>query len=210
MRRIFGVFLAVAVLSGCAGGTMDEAECSTADWRTLGFEDGAAGADMSAFSIRRKACADHGVVADLNGYRAGRSEGLGHFCRPSSGYNLGSLGVGYKGVCPADLETEFLAAYNDGYGLYKRQAALDAVTRNLVRKQARADQVERLMAEKTAALASTSLAPEELAALAVDLKQLAEERGRLAGDIERLKVEQAEADKAYRIYEARLASRASR
>jgi hypothetical protein len=209
MRRFFGV-LALATLSGCAGSGMDEAECSTADWRTLGYEDGAAGADMNAFTLRRKACADHGVVADLNDYRAGRSEGLALFCRPSNAYNLGSLGVGYRGVCPPDLEKEFLAAYDDGYGLYQRQAALNSVTRHLNAAQSRADEVERLLAEKTAALAGGGLAPDQLAGAAVDIKQLAEERGRLARDIERLKTERAEADKAYRIYEARMASRASR
>jgi len=209
MRRIFCV-LALAALSGCAGGAMDEAECSTADWRTLGYEDGAAGEDMGAFTLRRKACADHGVVADLNGYRAGRSEGLLLFCRPSNGYNLGSLGVGYRGVCPFDLEADFLAAYNDGYGLYQRQTTLNAVTHRLAQKQARANEVERLLAEKTAALAGAGLTPEAVAATAVDLKQLTDERVRLAGEIERLKAEQAKADEAYRVYEARLSSRASR
>jgi len=209
MRRIIGVAALVA-LSGCAGNGMDEAECSVADWRAIGYEDGAAGQDMSALSSRRKACAEHGVAIDFNSYQSGRSEGLALFCRPANGYNYGSLGQRYNGVCPPDLEKEFLSSYQDGYGLYQRQAALDAITRELMQKQARANEIERLLANKTSTLAGGLLAPEQLAGAAVELKQLAEERSRLSGEIERLKIEQEKANEAYAVYEAHLSSRASR
>ena len=208
MQR-FLAFLALAALTGCASGGMNEAACSTADWHAVGYEDGAAGKDISAFTAHRTACADHGVVANLESYRAGRDEGLLLFCRPANGYNLGSLGISYRGACPADLEKGFAAAYSDGYGLYQRQAALDGLTNRLERKRSRAKAVERLMAEKTAGLASGSLTPEDIANTAVEIKQLAEEQAQLASDIKRLKREQAKADEDYRIYEAHLAGRAS-
>ena len=72
--RIGFLLAAVGVVSGCS--TMSADECVTADWRTIGYEDGAKGREASAISRHRKACAKHGVTANFDAYEEGRHEGL--------------------------------------------------------------------------------------------------------------------------------------
>ena len=108
--------LALLGLSGCA--TMSGDECLTSDWHAIGFEDGSHGYTMDQLGNRRKACAKHGVTPDFEAYQTGRDEGLGNFCQPSRGFNLGAGGGRYSGVCPSHSEKYFLDAYNAGYRLH--------------------------------------------------------------------------------------------
>ena len=127
-----GFLLAVlGVISGCS--TMSADECATADWRTIGYEDGAAGLEASAISRHRKACAKHGVTANFDAYEAGRHEGLRQYCRPANGYKVGRKGTTYNGVCPRDMEDEFLAAYEDGYEHFRLQKAVQDIQRDIRR-----------------------------------------------------------------------------
>lgn len=68
MRRSIIISIAISfTLAGCASG-MDSAECVTADWRAIGYEDGSQGRGANSFSERRKACADHGVTPNFEAY----------------------------------------------------------------------------------------------------------------------------------------------
>src|SRR6478609_9316856 len=100
-----GILVAVLALGGCA--SMSREECLTVDWRTVGYEDGAAGYSGDRIGEHRKACAKHGVTPDLSAYQAGRSEGLQEFCRPQNGFRLGANGGSYGGQCPAELDPDF-------------------------------------------------------------------------------------------------------
>lgn len=111
------VLLLAALVQGC--GTMDKSECQSADWKTIGYEDGARGAMASRIGNHREACAKHSISPDLDAYRQGRAEGLRQYCRAANGYRLGEHGTGYAGVCPADLEPEFLAAYTAGKRIHE-------------------------------------------------------------------------------------------
>ena len=51
------------VLSGCAIQGINE--CHYADWRTIGYEDGAHGINASRINKHRNACAKHGIAPDL-------------------------------------------------------------------------------------------------------------------------------------------------
>jgi hypothetical protein len=204
MRRLFGI-LVIFALGGCAG--MDAAECRTADWRAVGYEDGAQGRNPAYFGERRKACADHGVVANFDAYLAGRAEGLTHFCRPYNGYRLGTQGRPYSGVCPVGLEDAFLAAHTDGYGLYTRRIVLKRIQERLRYSKKRAQEIEYLLAEKTAFLVSPDTEGSERAAVAVELKQLAEEKAELAATIYQLEHDHAQAEREYGRYQDLIASR---
>ncbi|MCJ7558044.1 MAG: DUF2799 domain-containing protein, partial [Gammaproteobacteria bacterium] len=127
MRQIAALLalLALGTLPGCA--SMSQDECKLADWYTVGFEDGSRGAGADRIGHHRQACAEHGVAPDLQAYQAGRAEGLREFCRPATGFLLGSGGSNYAGVCPDELETAFLPAYQDGRHLYQLQAQVKAV-----------------------------------------------------------------------------------
>jgi hypothetical protein len=101
--------IVVALVAGVAGAgcaSMSAQECVTADWRAVGFEDGVRGHTADAVARHRKACAKAGVTADQQAYEAGRQAGLEEFCRPA------------RGVCPVELERDFLRAYEDGRRFY--------------------------------------------------------------------------------------------
>jgi len=120
-----------SVIVGCS--TMSADECETADWRTIGYEDGAAGREASAISRHRKACAEHGVTANFDAYKQGHQEGLRQFCRPANGYQAGRKGATYKGVCPRDMEDEYLAAYEDGYEHFRLEKDVKNIQRDIRR-----------------------------------------------------------------------------
>lgn len=204
MRWLLWMTLLFA-LGGCAG--MDAAECRTADWRAIGYEDGALGRSPQYFGTRRRACADHDVVADFDAYVAGRAEGLVHFCHPRNGYRLGTQGYRYAGVCPAEFEDAFLAAHADGYGLYERDAALKSLRKRLHGSRERAKKIEYLLTEKTALLVSSEVEVSERAAIAVELKQLTEEKVGLEARIDQLEYEYAVAEHDYQSYHDRIAAR---
>lgn len=202
MRRLPLTVLLFA-FGGCAG--MDSEECRTADWRAIGYEDGVQGQSAAYFGTRRKACAEHGVTADFDGYMAGRAEGLAHFCRPQNGYNLGVQGQHYAGVCPIELETAFLSAHADGYGLYERSAALDRIGKKLHYSQRRAKEIEYLLAERTALLISPDLLATERATVAIELKQLTEEKIDIERAIDQLEHDYDAAELEYEDYRRQLA-----
>src|SRR5262245_49434060 len=108
--KLSALLIAVAALNGCAG--MSEQACLTADWRTVGFEDGSLGRSVSTIGTYRKQCAEHGVAPNLDAYREGHGEGVKIYCRESNGFEVGHSGAAYQGVCPAESEADFVAAYN--------------------------------------------------------------------------------------------------
>src|SRR5690554_1264834 len=106
---------AVAVLllpSGCA--TMTQGECLTGNWTRVGYEDGAAGHPPSRLGNHEAACAAHGLGVDAQAYFDARERGLLEYCTPYGGFNAGSNGRSYHGVCTHDVEGGFLAGYDDG------------------------------------------------------------------------------------------------
>ena len=116
--RFLNIFLiaALAGLGGCASMSADE--CLTLDWTTIGFEDGSRGYTADRVGTHRKACAKHGVSADLVAYQRGHAQGVESFCQPGRAFNFGANGGGYNGVCPAHLEQDFLEAYSKRHKLH--------------------------------------------------------------------------------------------
>lgn len=108
--------LAALALSGCA--SMNKEECLTADWRTVGFHDAAAGRTADTLGDHREACAEFGVTPNLDRYLEGRDAGLKEYCRASRGYQEGLAGRAYAGVCPAPLEKTFKDGYEAGFRIF--------------------------------------------------------------------------------------------
>jgi len=107
------------VLSGCA--TLGKNECLYADWRTIGYEDGARGFPASRIGNHREACAKHGIAPDFELYEQGRLQGLQEYCSLQQGYGLAVSGKIYSNVCPDYLEHDFLEGYNQGRIVYEAQ-----------------------------------------------------------------------------------------
>jgi len=207
MRRT-RIFLAAALfgLGGCATPGMNEAECRTADWRAVGFEDGARGTDASAFGAHRRACAEHGVSPGFDAYLAGHAEGLERFCRPENGARLGASGHRYGGVCPAHLEDAFVEAYAASFALYEHEQRIAQIDRLLTAKRQRVRAIEVLLVEQTAHLVAPHVPPAERASTLVSLKQLREEQTALQAAIHQLEHERVDAVRDYERHRAQLAA----
>ena len=61
---------------------MGKSECVTADWRTIGYEDGLRGYPADRIGAHRVACAKHQVAPNLPAYSDGRERGLVEYCQP--------------------------------------------------------------------------------------------------------------------------------
>ena len=181
------------MLSGCA--TLDESECRSADWQTIGLEDGGKGLPVTTVGRHRKACADYGIRPNLDAYRRGHAAGVVSYCTPRNGFIQGKAGRSHHDVCPASLRDGFLAGYEDGQELHGLERERDRLRRDiraaeenihdaedrLGRREARlvADGVssterEQLLAEIKAELARTERLRSELEELESELQQLSE------------------------------------
>lgn len=189
-------------LSACA--TMDRDECLTVDWRTVGFEDGAAGYSGDRIGQHRKACAKHGVTPDLAAYQAGREDGLREYCVPANGFRLGSRGASYGGMCPADLEPAFADAYQSGRQLYTLQARLSSVSNQLEDRRSELHDTESDIVARSAMAISSDATKEERAQAVVDVKHLGERVGRLKSEIRQLEEDRVHCERDLEDYRATL------
>lgn len=201
-------FLALAsacVLTGCAG--MSEQACLVSDWRAVGFEDGARGRSVTTIGTYRQSCAKHGVTPDLDAYRAGHDEGVEIYCRPNNGFEVGRSGATYQGVCPANLESAFLANYDSGRRLFELESALHRIDSQIA-SNARAQ--ESIRAELTAIAAtmiSDTTTAEERVLLVSRSAELGSKYSELSASTDALKRERVVHEQELRRYEGTLATR---
>lgn len=175
------IALVFAGLAGCA--TMSSDECLTGDWTTIGYEDGVRGYAADRIGQHRKACAKHGVTPDFAAYQSGRDQGLVEYCQPSRGFNIGSSGGRYYGVCSVDLEADFLDAYNAGYHLYTLKSNVNRANSAIHSKEHELGQIDEEILAKELALISDATTTDERIALLLDLKALSERTGQLEAEI---------------------------
>jgi hypothetical protein len=201
-RLILRTSAAMTLLALGACATMDRDECLTVDWRTVGFEDGAAGYSGDRIGQHRKACAKHGVTPDLAAYQSGREDGLREYCVPANGFRLGSRGGDYGGMCPADLEFAFTDAFQSGRQLYTLEARLSDVSSQLRSKRSALKTAESDIATRSARAISNEATTEERAQAVVDVKQLGERVGRLKSEIRQLEEERVHRERDLEDYRA--------
>jgi hypothetical protein len=194
--------LVLLALSGCA--TMDREECLTVDWRTVGYEDGAAGYSGDRIGQHRKACAKYGVTTDLAAYQSGRQEGLREYCVPANGFRLGSQGGDYSGMCPSDLDPAFTDAFQSGRQLHVLESRLANVNYDLDAKRNSLRKAESDIASRSARAISNEATTEERAQAVVDVKQLGERVGRLKSEIRQLEEERVHCERDLQDYRATL------
>jgi hypothetical protein len=203
--RLAGIIsiAALLALSGCASMSADE--CAMSDWRTIGYEDGAMGYTADQLGNHRKACAKHGVAPDFEAYKAGRSEGLRQYCQPSRGFNVGASGARYNGVCPGDMEPDFVDAYNSGHKLYNLRSSVNSANYQINAKKAELEKTEDQIRQVEADLISSETSAQDRVLLLVDLKDLAERTGELDAEIVELIEERAVHEQQLAQYEAMIA-----
>ncbi|NND59876.1 MAG: DUF2799 domain-containing protein [Gammaproteobacteria bacterium] len=169
------ILLSGLFLGGCAT-TMDQAECLTADWYSIGIEDGSRGQTMDRLTRHRKQCSEFGVQPDVQAYQQGRYEGLDYFCTLPNGLEVGKRGQTYHNVCPAEMQYYFLTGYRLGREIHRVRTDM---RRN--RSQVRNVEEELASAETTA---------ERKGELRYQLRTMEQEFGRLQSRVEYLEQEE--------------------
>src|SRR5690606_5270646 len=161
---------------------MSEQACLASDWRTVGFEDGAAGRPVSTIGTYRQQCVKHGLSPDLELYRAGHDAGLESYCRPSRGFDVGRRGGTYQGVCPAGLETDFLAAYQSGRRLYDLEASMRAIDSRIAGNARAQEGIKQELTSIAATIASDETSGEERIHLVARAAELGKRHGELSNE----------------------------
>jgi len=182
------VVLGIGV-SGCA--SLDKQECVHADWRTLGYQDGARGKVADVIGNYRKDCAQHGVSPDLDAYTAGREQGLREYCRETNGFRVGYSGKVYQGVCPDDLEYTFRVGYRDGRVIYELGAEVRNGERDIQTRNKSLDELNEELSRTEAELISDGVSSSRRAELLGQTRKLAKEIGSLEQEVSSLEADLA-------------------
>src|SRR5690606_31049868 len=167
-------------LAGCAG--MSEQACLVSDWRTIGFEDGASGRPVSTIGTYRQQCAKHGVAPDLESYRAGHDAGVESYCRPSRGFDVGRQGGTYHGVCPIELETDFLAAFHSGRRLFDLEASVREIDSRIAANVRAQERIKQELTQIAATIASDETSAEQRVELVARAAELGKRHGELTNE----------------------------
>jgi hypothetical protein len=184
IARAICVTFAAVVLGACA--SIGEDECVAMDWRTVGYEDGAAGMGIDRLTWRRQACAKHGVVPDLEAYRLGRDEGLMEFCVPGNGFRVGAAGQRYSGACPDLLADEFLVAYEAGRQLWRLERRVDEALGGITARRNEMQRIDEMLSAASMIIVSADSTAETRAQALLDMKNLTDRRTQVAVEIDAL------------------------
>ncbi len=161
---------ALLSLAGCA--TMNEDECRSADWYSVGFEDGAHGRPISYVGNHREACAEYGISPQADRYQDGWNEGIRRYCTPRNGYQAGMRGASRSAQCPADLARDFDIAYQYGHRIYLLNRELSAIDQDMRAAQNELDQVKHELAQIEKQLMGGGYGDQEQDRLNARLRQL--------------------------------------
>jgi hypothetical protein len=202
--RILSLCAMAYVIAGCSG--MSEQACVTADWRTVGFEDGTGGRSVGNIGSYRNACAEHGVAPDLEAYRAGHAEGVQTYCRESNGFAVGHSGASYQGVCPADLEGAFLTEYNSGRRLHELESALRNVDSRIASNYRAQEGIKQELTSIAATMIAADTTGEQRVAMVTRSADLGRRYGELTTEIQQLERDRALAERDLLEYRGTLAA----
>jgi peptidoglycan hydrolase CwlO-like protein len=145
------------------------------------------------------------VAPDFEAYQAGRREGLRQYCQPSRGFNVGAGGGRYNGVCPSDLEPDFVDAFNSGHKLYNLRSQVNSANYQINSREKELDNTKDRIRKVEADLISSETTNEERVLLLVDLKELSERIGEIEAEIVDLVEERAIYEQQLAQYEAMIA-----
>lgn len=177
--------LVAAFLGGCTTG-LDKNQCQTADWNTIGYEDGLHGLPADRIGVHRVACAKHQVAPNLAAYAAGRERGIQEYCQPRNGFRVGLNGRAYPNVCPETSEPPFLDAYRMGRQIYGARAELRNTQNRLQGAKDGLAQADIAVLNVTTELVQPQVPTSRRVFLAQELVRLAGERNELEAQIGRL------------------------
>lgn len=180
--KYISVFICTSILvSSCS--TLNKEECKTANWKTIGYEDGTKGYPASRIGQHRSACAEYGIQPNLSAYTTGRKQGLTHYCIPSTGYKKGLYGYTYNGVCVGYNEPAFLDAYYYGLDIYKAKRVLNKIKSDYTKEQNYILSLESELHEKEHDIVSGRLSKVKALILLNETRDMAEELGKAKNNL---------------------------
>ncbi len=177
--------LVTTLLAGCSAG-LGKDECRTADWRTIGYEDGLNGLPAERIGAHRVACAKFQVTPNLAAYTEGRERGLLEYCQPRNGFRVGLHGRSYANVCSGATEPAFVAGYRYGRQIHDARAELRDTQARLHRARDGLLQTDAAVQGIAVELVQPEVPTQRRIFLAQELVRLAEERSELQARINRL------------------------
>jgi len=175
------------VLGGCA--SMDQRECQVADWRLIGYQDGASGKAASEIGDYRQDCAEFSVVPDLDAYLSGREEGLQEFCKPEVGFRLGKSGHSYNSVCPPATAGAFHAAWVDGRAIYHASSAVKSTDAQIRKRKLEVGELQHEKQDLLADLVTEGLRSEQRILILYDIHSIEQDISDLEHEIQELEHE---------------------
>jgi hypothetical protein len=119
MYRLFytlAMLWLAGTLAGCA--SMSKKDCENADWRTIGYNDGARGIYFTNLDSYRKRCSEYQIAPDGNAYQAGWNQGIRSYCTSDNGYRAGVAGQAFQNICPADVAPGYRVGWQQGIRQY--------------------------------------------------------------------------------------------
>jgi len=142
MKFLIAVICTMLFLASCA--TLSKSECQSGEWQAAGYKDASRGFTSSRFTSHVKACAKHDIAVDETLYTAGYQDGLKVYCQTEVGIKLGRTAERYRGICPANLETNFLYGYLEGLdiALYDLNQSYAQTQDNLITAEYRRQRLE--------------------------------------------------------------------
>lgn len=177
-----GLALTCLGLASCAT-TLSKNECQAMDWRTIGYEDGAAGYPGSHIGVHRRSCGEHGVAPDFDAYQAGRTKGLEEFCTAANGYRVGAAGGQYTGACPIEREEDFLRAFSEGHELYVLRSRVTSTGNSLGAKRRELERLEKGVVQNAAAAVDETTTKEARIDAVLGTAKTAERIGQVKSEI---------------------------
>lgn len=189
MHRLGSLITAVAVLllAGCsAKPTVSENQCRAGDWQTIGYRDGAAGAQSTQLLAHQEACGAFGIVPTRDRYLAGWQEGLLAYCTADNGFHLGQRGGGLNSVCNASLREPFATAYQDGRQLYLARQEVKRLDRQINNHEARLDRLKQEIVGVSTAQLVPDLSVQERVSLLAKLESLVDEKAKINAELPQL------------------------
>lgn len=167
----------LAFLGACASLTQDQ--CLSANWESIGYNDGARGRLESYVTRHYDACGKVGITPDAQAWQTGRTQGLPLYCTPSNAYNVGRAGNDLSPVCPAIQQRSLYQSWDWGqeYHLITEQVSdLEREERD-IRRQISTDFVAPLSPEQTLLLGRLN---HRLRKISIEIRRLELRRRRYA------------------------------
>lgn len=175
------VWAGLVLLPGCASMTMDE--CLSGNWARVGYQDGANGYPPARLANHETACAAHGVGVDAQTYFDARERGLQEYCTPYRGYQAGSNGQNYAGVCPLETEAGFLAGYADGRVVHDARQQVERARSDVGTVERRIRTLRKDIDRTRERISEADTSDSQRRDLRVELQQLRDELRRADGDL---------------------------